>query len=304
MKIAMLGTGIMGFPMARRLAEKGLQVSAWNRTKAKAAPLAAYGVRLAPTPADAVAGADVIATCLTDAEALRSVLLARDGILEAAPGVLIMDFSTSSPEATRVLAEAAAARGRSPWIDCPVSGGPSAAASGSLVAFCGGNAADMATVDPVLKALTRRFTHMGPSGSGQGAKLCNQLIVSATMIAISEAVTLAHAFGIDPARLPAALAGGYADSLPLQIFGPRMAAETLEPRISEVATMLKDVREVASEGRQEGLSLRLAETLELIYSTAETKGFGGDDLAILPRLSQPARRPDTSRFADKILSAT
>jgi 3-hydroxyisobutyrate dehydrogenase-like beta-hydroxyacid dehydrogenase len=285
----MLGLGIMGAAMARRLASQGFTVRGWNRSPDKAVDLVAHGVRLYPTPAQAAGEADIVAVCLTDAAAVEAVLFGVAGAVQRlGHHAVVVDFSTIGVEPARRIARRLENDHGLGYVDAPVSGGPSAADQGALAVLCGGAASHLARAEPVIAALARVHTHLGPSGSGQAAKLCNQLIVSSAMMAIAEAISVGRALGLDVEVLPAALAGGYADSLPLQIFGPRMARGRLEPRISEVATMLKDVRalHVAVEGA--GLDLRLARATLDLYEDAAHRGLAHQDLAALPQLSAPA----------------
>lgn len=294
--VAMLGLGIMGAAMAQRLAAQGFSVRGWNRSPDKALGLLAKGVRLFPTPAQAAEGAEIVALCLTDASAVEAVMFGAAGVVTRLDiRAVVLDFSTIGVEAARTLAARLAEEHGARWIDAPVSGGPGAAEAGTLAILCGGAAEAIADAAPVLEALARVHTHLGPSGAGQAAKLCNQLIVSSAMMAIAEAVSAGRALGLNVAALPAALSGGYADSLPLQIFGPRMAAGTHEPRISEVATMLKDVRALHAAVAGSGVDLRLAQTTLALYEDAARLGLAHEDLAVLPRLSAaPAAHPATA----------
>jgi 3-hydroxyisobutyrate dehydrogenase/2-hydroxy-3-oxopropionate reductase len=282
--VALLGLGIMGYALAERLLDRGLPLTVWNRTPAKGNSLLTRGARRASTPADAVQDADIVALCLTDQAAVETVLFGEDGAAGRLPGAsIIVDFSTLGIEPTRDLA----ARAGVAWVDAPVSGGPSAARAGTLAVFCGGADEAIARATPVLDAVSRIHTHMGTVGAGQATKLCNQLIVSTAMIAIAEAIVAAKAFGLKAELLPQALAGGYADSAPLQIFGPRMASQALAPRISEVATMRKDVKALARALGDRGLDLRLARATEAIYDLAMERGLGHEDLGALARLAEP-----------------
>jgi len=288
-RIVMLGLGIMGAAMVERLLAQGFQVTGWTRSGQKIEALAGQGMEPAACPARAAGSADVLALCLTDAAAVEAVLFGEDGAAKTInPATVVVDFSTIGVESTREIARRLKGRTGAGWVDAPVSGGPWAAQRGELAILCGGEAADLDLADPVLAALSRVRTHMGPVGAGQAAKLCNQLIVSSAMLAIAEAVSAAKALGLDPAMLPRALAGGYADSLPLQLFGPRMASGECEPRISEVATMLKDVRALNAAVAGKPVNLRLARATLSIYEEAVAEGLGNQDLAALPKLSQSA----------------
>lgn len=273
-RVAFLGTGLMGAPMVRRLVVAGFAVNAWNRSADKARGL---GADVARTAVEAVAGAGVVCCCLTDATAVEQVLFGPDGAARAmAPGAVLVDFSTIGPEATRALA--GRLRDDLRWVDAPVSGGVRGAETGELVILCGGEADDLARAEPVLAPLAKRVCHMGGLGNGQAAKLCNQLIVGANVVAIAEAMVLGRALGLAPADLPGALAGGWADSLPLQILGPRMAAGTMEPAVVSLGTYVKDLSLVltAAQGRAE-----LARAAESVFAGAAAGGRGGLDVSAL-----------------------
>ncbi len=278
--IAFLGTGLMGAPMARRLLLGGFAVRAWNRSPAKAQPLAALGAVLADTPAQAVEGVRTVCLCLTDAAAVEDVLFGAGGAAAAlAPGAVLVDFSTIGPGSARALAARIAAQVPGAcWVDAPVTGGVKGAEAGSLVALCGGEAADLERVRPVLNLLAQRVHHLGPLGAGQAAKLCNQLIVAVNVVAMAEALALARAHGLDPTALPQALAGGWADSLPLQIIGSRMAAGVSEPPIVAVGTFGKDLGLVLAEA---ATPPALAAGAEAIYRAAADAGIAAADATAL-----------------------
>ncbi len=283
--IAFLGLGLMGTPMVRRLLQADVHVAIWNRSAEKAAALESLGARPAPSAAQAVAGARIICLCLTDASAVETVLSGPGGVLAGAnEGALILDFSSLRVDDTRSFGVKAAGRGLG-WVDAPVSGGPGAAERGRLVVFCGGQRADVERARPVLDAVSIQVTHMGELGAGQATKLCNQLIVSANLLAIAEAITLAQRLGVDAARLPAALKGGYADSSPLQIFGPRMAAPgPPAERLGAVATMAKDVEAVSAAASGAGLQLALYDAVRVAYRRAGEQKLSSEDLSQLVRL--------------------
>jgi 3-hydroxyisobutyrate dehydrogenase/2-hydroxy-3-oxopropionate reductase len=285
--IAFLGLGLMGSPMVRRLRRAGLPVRVWNRTPAKAVPLVEDGAELASTPVEAVAGASIVCLCLTDAAAVEAVLFGSSGAAKALePGAVVVDFSTIGPGPTRRLAArtAAAARGAR-WVDAPVSGGVTGAELGRLVILCGGDPRDVEAVRPVLDHLAQGVRHLGPLGAGQSAKLCNQLIVAVNVVAVAEALALARTHGLEPAALPGALVGGWADSLPLQIIGPRMAAEVTEPPIVAVGTFGKDLGLVLAEARS---PLAMAARAEAIYRAAADAGLATADATALLRFVEEA----------------
>jgi 3-hydroxyisobutyrate dehydrogenase len=197
---------------------------------------------------------------------------------------LVVDFSTIGPQPTLKLAERLAVACGSGWIDAPVSGGAQGAQNGKLVIFCGGESTDIQQAEPVFAALAQRFTHIGPLGSGQTLKICNQLIVSTSLLAIAEALALARAAGLDLQRVPDSLAGGFGDSLPLQIFGRRMASGVGEPVLGEIGLMLKDLLVVSTLAGTLERPLPLASKAVELYQHAVHRGIGRNDLADLIRL--------------------
>jgi 3-hydroxyisobutyrate dehydrogenase len=211
-KLGYLGLGLMGTPMSRRLLKAGHQVTIWNRSQGKMAPLVEAGATAAATPRDVMTSSDIIFMCVTDAAAVEEVIFGRDG-LSSAPGIgkLVVDFSSIHPDAARDLATRLKDANGAGWIDAPVSGGTKGAEEGTLAIMAGGEAADIERVRPYVLSMARRFTHMGPTGAGQTTKLCNQVIVGCAMAVLAEATRLAVNAGIDANRLPEALAGGFAD---------------------------------------------------------------------------------------------
>ena len=241
MKIGFIGLGLMGRPMSLRLLGAGRRLSVYNRDAAKTVPLAEAGARVAASPAELAAAVDVLLLCVSDTAAVESVVFGAGGVAESArPDQLLVDFSSIDPAATRDFAGRLARCGLR-WVDAPVSGGVPGAAAGKLAIMAGGAVEDVDALREPLAPLYARLTHMGPVGSGQVSKICNQMIVGCNALAIAEMMALAEASGVDAARLPEALAGGFADSKPLQILAPRMAAGDFEPPQWTVATLLKDL---------------------------------------------------------------
>jgi 3-hydroxyisobutyrate dehydrogenase-like beta-hydroxyacid dehydrogenase len=284
--IAFLGTGLMGRPMAERLLAAGHEVRLWNRSVGKLAALQRIGGLPCRTPAQAARGAAFVCLCLTDAAAVESVIFGPDGVIETLPSnAVIVDFSTIGPTPTRALAERASHLREHIWLDCPVSGGVAGAEAGTLSILAGGAPLALDRAMPLLRTFARRVTHMGPTGAGQAAKLCNQLIVSTNMLAIAEAMHVGEALGLDVSRLPLALEGGFADSRPLQIFGPRMApAADPDPAVSELKTMYKDIGAVRIAAAAAGAVVPLLERVEALYGTLIEAGLGAEDVPALMRL--------------------
>nr|WP_325253641.1 NAD(P)-dependent oxidoreductase [Amylibacter sp.] len=245
-----IGIGLMGTPMAGRLLEAGFALTVWNRTASKAQPLVDKGAALGENPADVAAKSDIVFLCLTDTKAVEEAVFGENGVAKGArKGAVLVDFSSIQPEATRVMADRLKAEAGMDWIDAPVSGGVPGAEAGTLAIMAGGDDAVFAKVEDVVLKMAARFTLMGPSGAGQTTKLCNQVIVGCTMAVLAEAARLATNAGVDATRLPEALAGGFADSKPLQIFLPRMVNAQHEPPLGHVYTMLKDLDSVCDLAR-------------------------------------------------------
>jgi 3-hydroxyisobutyrate dehydrogenase len=281
-RLGYLGLGLMGTPMSRRLLKAGYQVSVWNRSEGKIAPLIEAGAKRAATPRDVMANSDIVFMCVTDAAAVEEVIFGSDG-LAAAPGAgkLVVDFSSIHPDAARDLATRLRAANGAGWIDAPVSGGTKGAEEGTLAIMAGGAAADVERAQPYVLAMARRFTHMGPTGAGQTTKLCNQVIVGCAMVVLAEATRLAVNAGIDANRLPEALAGGFADSIPLQLFVPRMVQGIHSPPLGHIATMLKDLDTVADVARTTSTPVPMASLAGQIFRLAKAaRGADADALEI------------------------
>jgi len=249
-KIAFLGMGLMGDPMARRLSAAGLPVTVWNRTVSKAEPLAQAGATVAPLLADAVRDADVVITMLEAGPVVGAVI---DAALPALrPGTLWIDMSsTQQAEAQDFHARLAAAGCR--FVDAPVSGGVGGAQAGTLAIMAGGSEDDIESARPVFEAMGR-LTRVGPAGAGQVAKLCNQLIVGGTINIVAEALLLAQAAGADPASVRAAIRGGFAESKILDVHGQRMLERNWLPG-GQVTTQLKDMHNILAAAAAAGVAL-------------------------------------------------
>lgn len=280
--IAFVGSGLMGAPMIRRLLGAGYEVRVWNRTRAKVEPLIALGARGAASAAEAASGADLMCTCVTDGAALERVLFDEAGLAYArsAPPCLV-DFSTIGPYATLALARRLEGACASAWVDAPVSGGATGAEQGRLIIFCGGPKALVERLEPVFASIAQRVNHVGALGTGQTMKLVNQLIVATNMVAIAEALLLARASGLTLPGIPQTLAGGFADSLPLQIFGRRMAEGVRTPILGELGLMLKDLQGAEALAREQGAMLPLTRAALEIYRRAEAVGLMHEDIAAL-----------------------
>jgi 3-hydroxyisobutyrate dehydrogenase len=281
-KLGYLGLGLMGIRMTRRLLKAGCDVTVWNRSPGKAAALVEAGAKLAPAPRDVAAHASIIFMCVTDAAAVDEVVFGRDGLATVAGhGKLVVDFSSIHPDAARSIAARLKAANGMGWIDAPVSGGTKGAEEGTLAVMAGGEAADIERVRPYILAMARRFTHMGPTGAGQTTKLCNQVIVGCAMTVLAEATRFAVNAGIDANRLPEALSGGFADSIPLQLFVPRMVQGIHSPPLGHIATMLKDLDTVIDVARDTSSPVPMAALAAQLFRLAKSaRGADADALEI------------------------
>ncbi len=275
--------GRMGMPMVRRLLQAGHQVSVWNRTPGPAQQLAAEGALVCDTPQALGQSCSLVALCLFDAAAVESVVFGPAGLASADGLTLLVDHSSIPPADTRQFSERLQQANGATWLDAPVSGGTGGAAAGTLAVMVGGPADACLTITPALMAYAQRVTHMGPVGAGQVTKLCNQTIVTTTIAALAEAVSLARDAGVDAARLPQALAGGWADSTLLPLFVPRMLQPDT-PVHASLDTMLKDMDTVAALARQQGTAMPVAATVGQGLRLASRKGLGAGDASGLIRL--------------------
>ncbi len=282
--LAFLGLGLMGLPMTLRLLQNGYRVHVWNRSRTKLAPTLERGAIESATPRDAAKAADIVMLCLLDTRAVEEVVFGADGVAEAeGRGKVLVDHSSIRPDATRTFAERLASRSGMQWVDAPVSGGVKGAQEGTLAIMCGGHPEAVDRVRPALAAYARNVTHMGPAGAGQTTKLCNQVIVGSAVAVIAEAVTLAQSAGVDASRLPEAFAGGFADSMPLRIWVPRMVGGYTEP-IGAVNLFLKDLDTAADLARSTGTPLPMAGLARELFRALAVQGRGDDDPAALTTL--------------------
>lgn len=282
MKLGYIGIGLMGKPMVLRLLAAGHEVTVWNRSREKLAPVVAKGAKAADSPAAVANASEIVMMCVTDQKAAEEVLFSPQGVIQGTAR-LVVDFSSIAPASAREFSERLKAKGIG-MIDAPVSGGVPGAEKGTLAIMAGGRAEDIERARPVVMHLAQRFTRMGDAGAGQVTKLCNQIIVGSLFPVIAEAVRLAEAAGVDSKMLPEALKGGFADSLPLQVFGARMAARNFEPPLGTNAVMLKDLENAATVAKENGVSLVMAQAAADLYRLLKAQGKGDKDPATLVEL--------------------
>ncbi|MGH8740330.1 MAG: NAD(P)-dependent oxidoreductase [Burkholderiales bacterium] len=284
MKLGFIGIGLMGRPMTLRLLAAGHEVTVWNRSAQKLKEVMDKGARPAGSPAAVARAAEIVMMCVTDQHAAQEVLFAENGIHTVQKSdLLVVDFSSIAPASAREFAARLEQRGIG-LIDAPVSGGVAGAEKGTLAIMAGGSAEHIERVRPVVMHLAQRFTRMGDSGAGQATKLCNQVIVGSLVAVIAEAIRLAEASGVDANRLPEALKGGFADSLPLQIFGARMAARRFEPSLGSSAIMLKDLENAAAVARDKTVPLPMARTAAELYRLLAAQGKGDKEISAIVEL--------------------
>ena len=285
MNIAVLGTGLMGYPMARRLCEAGHTVHAWNRTRAKAEGLAAAGATVHDTATGAVQGAEFVVTMLEHGPVVEQVLFEMGVAGAMKPGTVLIDMSSIKPAEARAHAERLGGMGIT-HLDAPVSGGTLGAEAGTLAIMAGGKASTFERVKPLFAALGRA-TLVGPSGAGQLAKLANQMIVGITIGAVAEALLLCQKGGADPAKVKEAISGGFADSRILQVHGQRMVERDFAPR-GRMTVQLKDMRNALETAAGLGFTAPITGLLEQLYADGVDHGFSDLDHAGL--FAELARR--------------
>ncbi len=264
LRITWLGAGLMGVPMALRLVHAGAHVNVWNRSAGKTEVLLAAGAKQATDAAAAVAQANITISMLTDGAATHALL--QSGVLAALPPAsLFLNMASTQPKEAKTEAAWLAERGVL-HLDAPVSGGTLGAEQGTLAILCGGGQAAFDRAAPVLATLGRA-TLIGPTGSGQLAKLANQLIVGVSIAAVAEAMLLIERGGASPARFKEAIAGGFADSRVMQVHGERMVQGDFAKRAA-MSVQLKDMNNIAAEGRAQGALLPTAQTVRQLYEDA------------------------------------
>jgi 3-hydroxyisobutyrate dehydrogenase-like beta-hydroxyacid dehydrogenase len=279
MNIGFCGLGRMGQPMVRRLLNAGHQVRIWNRSKDKGQALIEAGAHWCDTPAQMAEQCEAVFLCVFDAQAVHDTVLGEQGLASVQGALrIVVDHSSIPPQATREMAAQLQQRCGAHWLDAPVSGGVGGAEQGTLAIMAGGQAAQLDRVRPVLAAYSQRVTLMGAVGAGQVTKLCNQTIVATTLTVIAEALSLANDNGVDASKISEALGGGWADSVLLQLFVPRMTTPDNQVKAS-VDTMLKDLNTVAELASASHTSMPVAHAAQQTYRAAHRLGLGADDVA-------------------------
>lgn len=277
-RIAFLGIGLMGAPMARRLLGAGFAVAVWNRDPSKAEALAGDGAICAESPADAVLGADVVITMLTNAEAVKDVLFDRGAVDAMTSGAVVIDMSSIAPHFARDHSARLSERGIA-HVDAPVSGGVVGADAGTLAIMAGGEKDVIDALADVFAPMGR-VTRVGPSGAGQLAKLANQQIVAVTIGAVAEAMMLIAAGGGSPAAFRDAIRGGFAESRILELHGKRMVERQFTPGGSS-SNQLKDLNAAMETADTLSLTLPLTAAVHAEFSEFVANGNGEKDHSAL-----------------------
>lgn len=281
--LGFIGIGLMGKPMTLRLLDAGFKVNVWNRSPEKLIPVTEAGAQAYSSLADLVQASDVIILCLADTAAVESIVKT-DILASGSAGKLLIDLSSIHPETTKRLAAALHETCGMGWVDAPVSGGVAGAQQGNLAIMAGGSAENIAIARHVLAPLYQQLTHMGDVGSGQMTKICNQMIVSCNVMVIAEMMALARQAGVDAEKIPAALAGGFADSKPLQIVGPEMATGTFEPIKWRVKTLLKDLNMAVDVSTRQGNAVPMSALTAQLMQLHGRQGFLEQDPSTLIKL--------------------
>jgi 3-hydroxyisobutyrate dehydrogenase len=281
-KVAFLGLGVMGFPMAGHLKLRGgHEVVVYNRTAATAAKwVDKFGGTSAPTPRDAAAGRDIVFACVGNDSDLRAVTLGEDGaFVGMRPGAVFVDHTTASANVAREL-DREARRRKFGFVDAPVSGGQAGAENGQLTVMCGGSAEDYARVEPAISAYARFCCLMGPAGAGQLTKMVNQICIAGLVQALSEGLRFARAAGLDPQRAVDVISKGAAQSWQMDNRHKTMIAGEFNFGFA-VEWMRKDLAICLDEARRNGASLPVTALVDQFYGEVQAKGGGRWDTSSL-----------------------
>jgi len=272
-KVGFIGLGIMGQPMAHNLIKAGFQLVVHSRTAGPAEALTRVGAISAASPRDVAGAVDMVVTMVPDSSDVERVSAGPHGVFEGArPGLIIADMSTISPAVTRELASRAASLGCD-WLDAPVSGGELGAINGTLTIMIGGADAPVERARPVFSAMGSRVTHIGPTGHGQTAKLCNQILAAVNLLASCEALVLGAKAGLDLEKLHEALTGGAANSWAFQHLGAKILKRDFAPAF-KVKLQQKDLRLVSETARELKVPIFAAELVEQLLRSLEARGDG------------------------------
>ena len=279
-RLGFIGLGIMGRPMARNLLRAGFPLTVWNRSRPGIEAVVAEGASDAANPREVAAASDIVITMVGDSPDVEQVTLAAGGIIEGAhPGLVHVDMSTISPEVTRRISARLVEAGIE-MLDAPVSGGEQGAINATLSIMAGGNEEVFERCRPVFEALGKKLVYCGPPGSGQVVKLCNQVAVAVTNLAVSEALTLCIRSGVDPNRMLEALGAGAASSWQLQNLGPKMVEGDFRPGF-KAEHQLKDLGHALDSAYRAGASLPGTVIAHELFAILIEEGHGAEGTQVL-----------------------
>ena len=283
MKLAVLGLGTMGAPMAENLIKAGFEVTVHNRTRSREEPLEQLGAARAKSPAEAVVDVGIVLSCVSDTPDVESILLdpEQGAITTLKPGSLVIDCSSIEPEATRRMARQFRERDIG-FVDAPVSGGSEGAIHGTLTVMCGGSEEDYERAQPLLQVIGSRVTRIGPVGCGQIAKMANQVVITGTYMALAEALTLAYRAGADPGRVVEAIGGGVAGSWILDNRSQKMLNDDY-PLGFRLRLHRKDLGIALATARDVQVPAPIASLVATIEDSLIAQGYGDEDMSNLAR---------------------
>ncbi|WP_306874639.1 NAD(P)-dependent oxidoreductase [Neorhizobium galegae] len=278
-RVGVVGIGVMGSAIAHRLLDVGYAITVRDPEAAKVQALAARGASIAMSGQDLAENVDVLITSLNTADIVETVVFGPQGIADGGSAEkLLIDMSSIDPRATRRMSDRLRAQNGMGWVDAPLSGGAPAAAKGSLTLMLGGVGADVERAQSVLRDLASNITHMGASGAGQTTKIINQVLCACNFLSVAEATRLALDAGIDASKIPAALAGGRADSRILQEFMPKMAAHDYTPT-GRIDNMLKDLESAQALALAQRTAMPLTSIAADLHRMFVAAGMGAEDSA-------------------------
>ncbi|MSQ60625.1 MAG: 2-hydroxy-3-oxopropionate reductase [Betaproteobacteria bacterium] len=286
-KLAFIGLGLMGRPMALNLLKAGNKLRVYARRAESMTPLTEAGAQGCASPADAARGSDVIIVMVSGTPDVEQVVLGAQGIIEGtAKGSVVVDMSTISPVATREIASKLAAKGVE-MLDAPVSGGDVGAINATLSIMVGGKPEIFARVKPLFEEMGKNIVHIGPNGAGQVAKCCNQILGGVTIEAVAEALTLARKNGVDPYKVREALLGGFAHSKVLEIHGKRMLDRDFKPGF-KARLHRKDLRIVMDTAARMNIALPQAALVAQHLNALVGRGLGEEDSSAIVKVIERA----------------
>lgn len=272
-KIGFIGLGVMGAPMAGHLMKAGFELNIFTRTKARAEELIAAGAKWCETPAECARDCDVVISIVGYPADVRQVWMGRNGAFDTMKqGAIGVDMTTSAPELAEELAVKARDKGFT-VVDCPVTGGDIGARNAALTILCGGDKAAIDALEPVFKAIGKKFVYFGEAGKGQLAKACNQIAVASTMFSACESIVFAKNLGLDPEVIIETLGGGAASSFSLQSYGPRILKKDFAPGF-KINHFIKDMEIALKVCHNRGISLPGLDLAYKSYSMLKEMGHG------------------------------